>query len=270
MVGISRVSFREPGLHETSAGGIIWAMSSRWPSILMYHSIDRIAEDDFRICTSPRRFESHLHYLKRHNLRGVSVRELHQAMKTGSAEGLIGLTFDDGYKDFLGNALPILEGFGFSATVFVIGGLLGRDNDWDHYGPHPAMKLLDAGEVREVAERGMEVGAHSMSHPKLSELPPKLVEEEVRESRRVLGEVLGEPVEGFCYPYGDIDKAAVGAVREAGFTYGCSIGKRPERSVYDLPRIPLSERDDALRFTIKLNVYSQYVLYKRLTLHKAY
>lgn len=245
-------------------------MSSRWPRILVYHSIDQIPEDDLRICTSPRRFESHLQYLKRRDLRGVSIREFHRAMETGSAGGLVGLTFDDGYKDFLRNAVPILEGFGFSATVFVIGGLLGKDNDWDHYGPHPRMELLDADEVREVARRGMEVGAHSMSHPKLSELPPELVEEEVCNSRRVLGEVLGEPVEGFCYPYGDIDKTALKAVRRAGFTYACSLGKRPERSVYDLSRIPLSERDGAFRFTAKFKVYRQYLLYKRLTLHKAY
>ena len=50
------------------------------------------------------------------------MRELSRAMTTGDTKRLVGLTFDDGYEDFLSTALPILEAVGFSATVFVVAG----------------------------------------------------------------------------------------------------------------------------------------------------
>jgi hypothetical protein len=74
----------------------------------------------------------------------------------------------------------------------------------------------------------------------------------------MLSEVLGEEVEGFCYPYGDLDGAALQAVRGAGYSYACGWKTRVEQSAYDLPRIPISERDHFIRFAAKLKIYSRY------------
>lgn len=219
------------------------------------------------MCTSPERFESQMLYLKRHNLRGVSVRELLPAWRARSAKGLVGLTFDDAYEDFLHAAVPVLEKFGFSATVFVVAGLLGGENDWEHFfSPRPKKKLLEAAGIREVSERGMEVGAHSMSHPALPTLDTAAVDTEVSESRRVLSEVLGEEVEGFCYPYGELDEVSCQAVRRARYTYACAVNMRVERTIYDLPRIPVSDRDDLLRFSAKLRIHAHYRAAKRIYL----
>ena len=211
-------------------------MSSRWPPILMYHAIGRFPYDPNEDSTSPERFQAQMRYLKRRNLRAVSMRELLRALSLDGAKGLVGLTFDDGYEDLLQTTLPILERLGFSATVFVVGSMPMEIN-WAHqYGanyPMPQMKLLGAEGVREVAARGMEVGAHSMSHAKLPGLEPELLEEEVSGSRRVLSEMLDEEVEGFCYPYGSIDASAIQAVRRAGYAYACAIAERVERKVYD-------------------------------------
>jgi len=62
----------------------------------MYHSISRSEDGYDALCTSPERFEAQMLYLKRHNLRGVSMRELHLAKNSGDTKGLVGLTFDDG------------------------------------------------------------------------------------------------------------------------------------------------------------------------------
>jgi peptidoglycan/xylan/chitin deacetylase (PgdA/CDA1 family) len=239
--------------------------NTQWPPILMYHSVRRTPADPNKICTSPERFEAHMRYLKRRNLRGVSIGELRQATTSGNARGMVGLTFDDAYKDFLYTALPILERFGFSATVFVVAGRLGEENDWKHYyEPHLRMKLLGAEELREVSERGMEVGAHGMSHVALSGLETELLEEEIRSSHQVLSDVLGEAVEGFCYPYGIVDSAAVEAVRKTRrYAYACAVHERVERNVYDLPRIPIAEPDHAGRFATKLMIYPQYRRLKR-------
>ena len=225
----------------------------------MYHAVGTFTEDPNMLCTTPERFEAQMYYLKRHNLRGVSMRELRRAMSTSTAGNLVGLTFDDGYEDFLYTAAPILERFGFSATVFVVVGMLGTENDWQHaYAPKPRMRLLEADELREVAARGMEVGSHGLTHAKLLSAEPALLSQEVESSRHRLSEVLDDAVEGFCFPYGSLDGAAVQAVRRAGYAYACSWRTRVEQSAYDWPRIPVSEKDNAFRFAVKFKAYAQY------------
>lgn len=185
--------------------------------------------------------------------------ELHLATRTASVRGLIGLTFDDGYEDFLDTALPVLKRFGFSATVFAVAGMLGEENSWEHYGePRRRLRLLDAEGIREVSRQGMEVGSHTMSHPRLSELDVGTLDAEVNESRRVLGEILGMPVEGFCYPYGNLDEAAVQAVRRAGYAYACATKKQIENDVYDWPRIFTGQGDFPLKLWLKLKGLSRF------------
>jgi hypothetical protein len=74
----------------------------------------------------------------------------------------------------------------------------------------------------------------------------------------MLSELLGEEVEGFCYPYGSLDRAAVEAARRAGYAYACGWKTQPDHSAYDWPRIPMSEKDHHLRIAAKLKVYPQY------------
>jgi peptidoglycan/xylan/chitin deacetylase (PgdA/CDA1 family) len=231
----------------------------------MYHSIGRPREDPIKQCTSPEQFQEHMSYLKRRSLRGVSVRELLQAAVAGDVKGLVGITFDDGYKDFLQVAVPVLEELGFSATVFAVGGMLGKENDWEHdYAPRPSLELLGPEDLREVSARGMEVGSHGTSHVKLASLGPEQLEEEVKGSRRLLSGVLGEEVEGFCYPYGNFDSAALEAVRRAGYTYSCAGPPQVDRNQYALPHIPVADNDHLLMFAAKLAMYRQYSTAKKL------
>ena len=222
------------------------------PRVLMYHSISRQADYD-ALCTSPERFEAQMLYLKRHKLRGVTMRELCRAMNAGDARGLVGLTFDDGYEDFLSTALPTLETLGFSATLFVVAGMLGEENTWEHRGgPRMRLRLLDADGVREVSKRGMEVGSHTVTHPRLSGLDPAMLAREVGDSRQMLGEIVGTPVEGFSYPYGGLDGPAVRAARNAGYVYAVATKKQIEYGIHDWPRTYVGEKDSPLRFGVKL------------------
>jgi len=243
-------------------------MNYRWPRILNYHAIMRLEDDPNKASTSPERFESHMLTLRRRNMRGVSVRELLRAWSAGKSKGLVGITFDDGYKDFLQTALPILEKYGFSATLFVVADMLGKENDWVHwYHPQPKLKLLESADLRVIVERGVEIGSHGMSHPELPELDRESLEREVSDSRRLLGEVLGEAVEGFAYPYGILDETSIRAVRGAGYAYACAVNTRVENSAYDLPRIPVSEADNSLRFAAKLRIHPHYRVFKKFYLH---
>ena len=108
-------------------------MRPHWPQILMNHGICQLPNDpDPSLSTSLERFEAQMRYLRRRNLRGVSARELRWVVSTGNARGLVGLTFDNGYEIFLHTALPVLEKFGFSATVFVVARMLDKEDSWNH------------------------------------------------------------------------------------------------------------------------------------------
>jgi peptidoglycan/xylan/chitin deacetylase (PgdA/CDA1 family) len=226
---------------------------THFPEILMYHSISHPEFDNDPLCTTPERFEAQMLYLKRRRLRGVSVRKLCLAVSEGDTSGLVGLTFDDGYEDFLNAAMPTLEKVGFSATVFVVAGMLGKENDWEHHVRRTRRRLLRASDVREVSERGMEVGSHTMTHPRLSGLNLEALAREVGDSRQALSEIVDTPVQGFCYPYGDLDGAAIQAVRKFGYAYACA-GRTVENSIYDLPRLDVEERYSPLRIEARLKL----------------
>src|SRR4051794_14236825 len=98
------------------------------PLLLMYHSVEPYTADPYRVTVSPERFDRQLRWLRRNRLRGASMGEVLRARRR---DRLVGLTFDDGYRDFLTHALPVLDRYGFTATVFVIAGALGGHNHWD-------------------------------------------------------------------------------------------------------------------------------------------
>ena len=224
--------------------------AGRIPLILMYHSITTYTADPYLVTVSPQRFEEQMRWLRRRGLRGVSIRELLSARQAGGGRSLVGLTFDDGYADFAEQVVPILRRYGFTGTVFAIAGRLGLDNSWDIKGPRKP--LMTADQLREVAGAGMEIGSHGMNHVSLTEVTSaEDLAEEVDRSRQLLGELTGEEVAGFCYPYGHINEQAVQRVRAAGYGYGCAIWRSVLTSRHALPRTYIGEADTWPRLRAK-------------------
>lgn len=222
---------------------------NKTPHILMYHSVAELAhpaDDPFHVTVTPDRFESQLAWLARRGLRGVSVREL---LAAGDQQGLIGLTFDDGYADFPSHALPVLLSRGFTATVYLVAGRLGGSNDWESAGP--VKPLMDRSAALKCAEAGMEIGSHGLAHVHLTRLDAAAAEREVAESRRLLGDLIGSPIAGYCYAYGDHGAREVDLVRAAGYEYACAVEPSHLRGRYALPRTYVGQADGGLRLTAK-------------------
>jgi peptidoglycan/xylan/chitin deacetylase (PgdA/CDA1 family) len=215
----------------------------------MYHSIAATTDDPYRVTVSPVRFARQLHWLNDRGLRGVSVRELLAATAAGREKGLVGLTFDDGYADFVDSALPLLRRHDFTATVYVLPGRIGGENAWDGDGPRKALLTEDG--ILRVAEAGMEIGSHGLRHVSLPTVDDGTLAEETRGSRDLLEEITGARVDGFCYPYGHVDDRVVAAVRDAGYRYGCAIDPGPLTCAHALPRVHIDEQDTPWRLTAK-------------------
>jgi len=219
----------------------------------MYHSVSDCSDDPYRITVTPQRLEKQLTWLRRRGLRGVSVAELLAARARGEGRDLVGLTFDDGYADFLTGALPVLRRQGCNATLFVLPGRLGGDNAWDPLGPRKP--LLSADGIRRAARAGIEIGSHGLTHVDLTTEDDLRLKAEVVESRAALEDLLGAPVNGFCYPYGTLDRRTVEAVRSAGYRYACAIDPGPLTGPFALPRLHIGQNDDAVRLFLKYRLH---------------
>jgi peptidoglycan/xylan/chitin deacetylase (PgdA/CDA1 family) len=147
-------------------GMIVTKLSGRSP-ILMYHAVGSVSEDPCGLFVSPERFAQQMQALRILGLRGVSLGRLGDAVMRRNADGLVGLTFDDGYRDVLSSAAPILQRCGFTATIFAVSSLLGGENVWD---TPPRRQLMSEADLRDLAARGWEVGAHGVTHARLTEV----------------------------------------------------------------------------------------------------
>jgi peptidoglycan/xylan/chitin deacetylase (PgdA/CDA1 family) len=227
------------------------------PLILMYHAVADVSHDPNLLAVSPRRFAAQLAWLARRGLRGVAVGPLVAALRADRARGLVGITFDDGYVSVLENAVPELVRRGFTATVFVISDRLGGRNDWDSGTPWP---LLSGAQLGELAAAGMEIGSHSATHTRLAGADPGLLTAEVGGSRERLGRIADAEVRGFAYPYGDMDAAARGAVRDAGYDYACAVrAPREALGLLALPRVYVGQRDGPARMTAKRLLFRRHI-----------
>ena len=230
------------------------------PLILMYHAVADVSYDPNLVAVTPRRFAAQLSWLARRGLRGVAVCTLVAALRAGSARGMVGLTFDDGYASVLENALPELVRRGFTATVFVISDRLGGTNDWDAGTPWP---LLSAAQVRELSAAGLEIGSHSATHARLAGAGAERLAAEVRGSKERLSRAADAEVRGFAYPYGDMDATARRAVRDAHYEYGCAVrAPRAALGLKALPRVYVGQRDGPARLSAKRVLFRRYIAVK--------
>lgn len=227
----------------------MYAKRSSVPFILMYHSVAKYDTDPHLVTVSPHRFEEQMGWLARHGLRGTSVQELLAATVSGSGRGLVGLSFDDGYADFVTTVVPVLQRRGFTATVFVLAEKLGGQSSW--MSPGPLKQLMTAEQVREAATAGIEIGSHGLRHPSLTSVTEAEMFEEVTRSKEVLQVEANREVSGFCYPYGLLNDRVVNAVRNAGYDYGVGIRYSDYTGRHCLPRTYIGDCDTPLKLVYK-------------------
>jgi peptidoglycan/xylan/chitin deacetylase (PgdA/CDA1 family) len=181
--------------------------------ILMYHRIDylrpTLPEITRRLTVDPGDFARQMGWLKANGFHTLTQTELHAALLHGAAlpSKPILVTFDDGYRDVLGKASPVIEQLGLHATEYVISGRL--------HGTDPS--FLTARELRVLEQRGIEIGSHTVTHADLPTLDDASALEELRASKLTLERAVGHPVRWFAYPYGAHDARIVSLVRRTGY-----------------------------------------------------
>jgi peptidoglycan/xylan/chitin deacetylase (PgdA/CDA1 family) len=211
--------------------------------VLMYHSVsDAPAASTRALSVRPAMFAAQLRYLRKQGFSGLTFGELCQRRRSGQplpARPIV-LTFDDGYADLIEEALPIMIEQGFPATVFVTTGWL-RDAARYAAGT-PLDRMLSWGQLAELSSAGVEIAAHSHSHPQLDQISEPNLRAELAGSRRLLEDRLGQPVCSLAYPFGYSSKRVRAVAREIGYLQAAVVANAVAESACDpfgVPRLTI-------------------------------
>lgn len=128
----------------------------------------------------------------------------------------VALTFDDGFRSVHDAALPVLREEDAPATLFLTSGHVGGRNDWRSQPAWaPRFPMLSWAQIEALAEAGVAIEAHTVSHPDLTGLPDDAVREELESCCGVIEARLGRRPQAFAYPYGRFDGRVAGLASEA-------------------------------------------------------
>jgi glycosyltransferase involved in cell wall biosynthesis len=245
------------GVRRAIANREMWRRLTRGTVILMYHAIGDRGESASRYVVPVRRFKLQMAFLKRMGYRVLKLEEFIHYMREHRlppARSVV-ITLDDGYSDARTLAWPILQQLGLSATVFVVSGKVGASNDWTASEALRGRRLLSWSEIRELVDGGMQLGAHTRTHPILSGLPVDRVAEEILGARTDLERKLQIQIRTLAYPHGEYNSATVKVAIEAGFLGSCSVHdgwNTAKTPLHALRRIEIQGTDSLVFFALKL------------------
>jgi peptidoglycan/xylan/chitin deacetylase (PgdA/CDA1 family) len=217
--------------------------------VLCYHSVH---PSNSYTSATPQLFGRHLQWLKQH-CDVVPFAGILDHIDAKSSKPVVALTFDDGYRDNFTAAFPSLLEYGLPATFFVTTGLIERDASvMSHIAKDLATSVeeltpLTWEQIREMQDSGMEIGAHTLTHPNLAQQSEDEAFRELAYSKELLEEQLSSPVESLAYPYGvprrHFSQATMRLAQRSGYKRGAAILFRKVRasdSAFAIPRLAIT------------------------------
>jgi len=215
-------------------------MSTPTIPILLYHAVaEHPPPGQAAFTVTPTAFGDHVRAISAAGRTALTLRELTAALRgeREMPERPVAVTFDDGFAD-TANAVEQLLEAGLAASVFVTSGWIGRPG------------MLSAGAVRELASLGerVEVGAHSVTHPRLDELAPARAAVEIGDSKAAIEHVCGRSVSSFAYPHGAYDRHVRATTIAAGFSAAAAVKNalsHVDDDVHALARVTLAPQTTA-------------------------
>ncbi|HEV8539339.1 MAG TPA: polysaccharide deacetylase family protein [Bacteroidota bacterium] len=227
--------------------------------ILVYHRIvddDRIANSHWT-CLHVREFRKHLELIERWGFTTITFHDYRLFLRgeLNLPRKPVILTFDDGFAEISDLAFPALQNFGMKGVVFVVADRKIKSNIWERDLAVPRGQLLRRDQIIELAKEGFEIGSHSFSHPRLTELGEDDAWREISHSRLIIEDLIGSPLRSFSYPYGLVNENLKKMVRNAGYSIGCGVFSGSAlfcHDLFELRRITMRNTTHSLRFALQL------------------
>lgn len=178
---------------------------------LVYHKVSEQYEWGVTTVT-PRQFKAQMLVLQHLGFSFSCIQDHDPALNQ------IMITFDDGYSCINEYAAPILDEVGGVATVFAITDYVGKKNSWDYFPENKQIYHMNWAELRNLHDRGWEIGSHGKSHRRLIAMDPKVIQDELLSSKKHIEDQLGSEVETFCPPFNAWNMDLLTQIEQAGYT----------------------------------------------------
>ena len=130
------------------------------------------------------------------------------------------VTFDDAYEHLAEHLPPLIEEFGLRPLIFVPTAYIGKDNTWDYSSGISRVPHLSKDQIKALAQAGVEFGSHGHRHVDLTGLSPDALTDDLRASKDILEDILGEKINSLSYPFGRLNQIVTDSVAALGFTRG--------------------------------------------------
>lgn len=244
-----------------------------WIPILMYHKIpDKEISSKHKIYVTKSNFEKHLQFFYKRGFKTLTFSDLQQ-FRTGKRKfsefpkkPLI-LTFDDGYKDTLENASPLLKKYNFKAQVFLLADTSVKQNFWDIGPDEPVHEIVSGAERIKWKESAFEVGSHGFLHEKITEFQEDTALNELTASKQALEKEFGLPLNVFAFTYGITNSNSSALAQKAGYDYAVNVdsgGFLIEEDPYSIFRVNIFPDENLWSLYKKTSRwYRKYYHYKR-------
>lgn len=221
--------------------------------VLLYHSI---SDAPSRLAVPIKNFSAQMAWLAGQGYQTIRPADL-ASDEPGKAKRVL-LTFDDGFKDNLANALPVLEKYGFFATVFISTAYLGKTSSFCRRPEDQNFPMLNADDLRTLKNSGWTIASHFASHRDLDNLPAREVRREYEEARSALAATLGDPAAGriVSYPHNRYNEKVATELKRSGalMAFSGRIGFfAPGDDLYRIPRVEIDRDVNLKKFKLFLS-----------------
>ena len=230
--------------------------------VLCYHAISPAWPS--ALAVTPDELEQQLLALR---ARGYVTTGFSEALQAPPARKVVAVTFDDAFDSVRTLAFPIIGKHQMTATLFVPTGLvdLPTPMSWpgvDHWlgTPHEdELRGMGWDGVAELDGAGWEIGSHTVTHPRLSQIPDGELRAQLTDSKAELEERLGKPCTSIAYPYGDHDDRVLDAAGKAGYLFGATLpdsrDRWPRVRPLGWPRVGIYPGNTLGRFTLETSPF---------------
>ncbi|MEZ7010698.1 polysaccharide deacetylase family protein [Aeromonas sp. S13(2024)] len=257
------------GLETIYQDAVVETLRREMPVIMYHRFIEQDSEKGVHGTWMPiTMFEKHLRLMKWLGYETLTFRDLADKgfiHRLQYGKKYLMITADDGYQDNLTRMLPLLEKYGYKAVVYVVTGEGYNRWDVEHpTNPDTKVSLMSGEQVKALAASGhVEIGGHTLTHPRLSKLTPEQQAHEIQENKRQLEALLGHPLLSFAYPYGDMNESAKEQAIAAGYRFAVATNSGPKamhQDPYQIRRIAIFPRTDV--FGLWRKIRGNYVFRK--------
>ncbi|TNI09438.1 polysaccharide deacetylase family protein [Aeromonas veronii] len=257
------------GLETIYQDAVVETLRREMPVIMYHRFIEQDSEKGVHGTWMPiTMFEKHLRLMKWLGYETLTFRDLADKgfiHRLQYGKKYLMITADDGYQDNLTRMLPLLEKYGYKAVVYVVTGEGYNRWDVEHpTNPDTKVSLMSGEQVKALAASGhVEIGGHTLTHPRLSKLTPEQQAHEIQENKRQLEALLGHPLLSFAYPYGDMNESAKEQAIAAGYRFAVATNSGPKamhQDPFQIRRIAIFPRTDV--FGLWRKIRGNYVFRK--------